>query len=812
MPSPDYRLPAIELVRFDPRVEAGICTSQHMKNYSRLLAAYGQHMENLHRDTAVDQIDHFLQDFLSTCPDYYSWFEEILCADGGPAIKFSSGQPWICDSWQAWRKVTDKIDPDALICFAYVHGFGREPQAGELLNWGLLPMPGGKEVDHLLNRRHLRVVDVHTHLEGCEFAPYIWRQVCEGRIRRRNLYDYSDTALNSGLLGVDSTLPMPREIEAVYRALEAWIHLRAAFAGPEFGSRNDEDFPSDAARALWPERAILCRAWLAASSRNPWQRRVDAMRRLSTYLHGKHLFFQRFVQTPGGNPGLTRFRRYFDRLKTAGRAPDQTIPRQMPRWCRLTRTALDSPSLDGIEIRIAPFDRSVGQYRQFFRLWRAAEEQGKLYPARRTSVLHRRRARDFPPTSFVIHFTRWRPQRYVTARHHDQRGHIHLETQKLLEQLDRQTAILQRFRADHAHEAAAIVGVDVANLERHNGIELFAPYLAMLCGRFGERDREQLCQHAGLSAYARHWHTLIAQEKWPGPVWLPPLGLTYHAGEDYFHPADGLYAIDSLLTLCRTREGDRIGHGLALGAKLDPPTGGTDGRITMTAGVAFETLVWLRDRFEQMPNVDCGAARKLDREIDRLSIELLGATAPPMVMDYLRRAQKTFRFTRPFPIDVSSPAERDFRKFYEAFYAELTAPLRHTYIRMPDCLADPEVVAGIDRVRHALIDEIVHRRMFLEINPTSNLAVGNITEYHQHPIFRIFRCNDQIRVTINCDDPGTFSTRLESEFAAIQEAADFLSRDDRDGFQRIVERAAELSELAAFAERKRLDDPALGGQ
>ena len=131
---------------------------------------------------AVDETAYRIEDFLGTFKNYATWFWAILRGDGNPAVVFATGEPRIAESWQSWRKLTASVDQDALICFAFAHSHRRPMGRSDAAHWGIFPVPDDREVRGCLNVRGRRIVDTHTHLEGCETAPYIWRLLCEGRI------------------------------------------------------------------------------------------------------------------------------------------------------------------------------------------------------------------------------------------------------------------------------------------------------------------------------------------------------------------------------------------------------------------------------------------------------------------------------------------------------------------------------------------------------------------------------------------------------------------------------------------------------
>ena len=85
-------------------------------------------------------------------------------------------------------------------------------------------------------------------------------------------------------------------------------------------------------------------------------------------------------------------------------------------------------------------------------------------------------------------------------------------------------------------------GLDVAGDENEVRSEVFAPVLRWL--RRGLLPRS------------------------PGENGSAGFHLSVHAGEDYAHPLSGMRHVDETVRFCEMRNGDRIGHGLALG--IDP--------------------------------------------------------------------------------------------------------------------------------------------------------------------------------------------------------------------------------------------------
>ena len=118
----------------------------------------------------------------------------------------------------------------------------------------------------------------------------------------------------------------------------------------------------------------------------------------------------------------------------------------------------------------------------------------------------------------------------------------------------------------HFQPARWFRGLDVAGDENALKIEWFAPVLRWLRSGFKSRpDGERA---------STGFH------------------LSIHAGEDYAHPASGMRHIDETVRFCEMREGDRLGHALALG--IVPKQWATrQGEMLLPLDEHLDNLVWL---------------------------------------------------------------------------------------------------------------------------------------------------------------------------------------------------------------------------
>lgn len=118
----------------------------------------------------------------------------------------------------------------------------------------------------------------------------------------------------------------------------------------------------------------------------------------------------------------------------------------------------------------------------------------------------------------------------------------------------------------HFQPARWFRGLDVAGDENALKIEWFAPVLRWLrCGFKSRPDGERA---------STGFHSSI------------------HAGEDYAHPASGMRHIDETVRFCEMREGDRLGHALALGI-APKQWAARQGEMMLPLDEHLDNLVWL---------------------------------------------------------------------------------------------------------------------------------------------------------------------------------------------------------------------------
>ncbi|EPC1318980.1 antiviral RADAR system adenosine deaminase RdrB [Vibrio alginolyticus] len=320
---------------------------------------------------------------------------------------------------------------------------------------------------------------------------------------------------------------------------------------------------------------------------------------------------------------------------------------------------------------------------------------------------------------------------------------------------------LQHFQPDRW-----LRGLDVAGDENDLAIEWFAPILRWLRRGFldaPDGDKASLGFH-----------------------------LSIHAGEDYSHPATGLRKIDETVTFCEMREGDRLGHALALG--IEPADWvERQGQMILSLDEHLDNLVWL---WHLATELSCSlpiamqCVPRLEKRIARFSAdynEILTGSRRPTSPNILFEAWKLRRncrhtqssiftdFARTVKEKIAVPDYLTIKESDEILTLECVANdpsvqylMRHKYIeghlwkskKMPmvmitksksierdnfmfdseeDLITDyesDEELLFMAAIQDYLLTKYNDLGIIIEANPTSNVYISRLGEYKNHPIFR----------------------------------------------------------------------------
>lgn len=357
---------------------------------------------------------------------------------------------------------------------------------------------------------------------------------------------------------------------------------------------------------------------------------------------------------------------------------------------------------------------------------------------------------------------------------------------KLRSLVKKQAIALYDYRRRGYKSASRVVGVDAANSEIKCRPEVFAQAFRFL---------------------RRH---PIMEEVENHPA---SLGMTYHVGEDFYDIVDGLRAVDEVLTYMNFRSNDRLGHALVLGTDVAKYYERRDKAIRATQQVLLDNFVWLYVRVVYLAG-RISLCEYLEREAKHLYKKIYSDNGCEVLFDVndyydswlLRGDAPESRLKKIKPEDSISEwgkaalneADKDVNRardnenakmlYYEYHFNKkaqmqgdiaIIFPIAHNHYA--------EFVKMVDEVRELLLSKIERLHIAIECNPSSNLRIGEMTDYIEHPIFRFYNYglntpypSHEISVSINTDDSGVFSTSLEREYALMGIA---LEKTDDERFK-----------------------------
>lgn len=285
------------------------------------------------------------------------------------------------------------------------------------------------------------------------------------------------------------------------------------------------------------------------------------------------------------------------------------------------------------------------------------------------------------------------------------------------------------------------------------------------------------------------------------------LHMTYHVGEDFFDIIDGLRAIDEVLLFCNLIRGSRLGHALALGIAPEEYYSFKGYKVLMSKQMLLDNIVWMYCKAGKM---GCFIEEKLRSEMREKYYELYKyiyentvqkkeeKIACPGIHEYYQswklRGDKPdlYRLSRnEFMLKLKKVelnrfdryqfnplVNNDIRKndtyrnlYYWYHYNEKVRICGNEIVEFK---VTKEYVELVRQLQDKIIQELVHRGIGIETNPSSNYLIGTIKKYENHPIVRfnsrkLRECTDYncLSVSINTDDQGVFDTLLENEYALM---------------------------------------------
>lgn len=385
----------------------------------------------------------------------------------------------------------------------------------------------------------------------------------------------------------------------------------------------------------------------------------------------------------------------------------------------------------------------------------------------------------------IFHFIKKRDKRDKTRYRH----------MSLREDTKKRAFAIYNFRNDEKNWsenplAGCVVGIDAANSEIYCRPEVFAQAFRFL----------------------RNHKIVNGSDQRPND-----LNITFHVGEDFFDVADGLRAVEEAIFFLNLRNGDRLGHCLALGTDVRKYYEMRNHTICSTKQVLLDNMAWLHHKCKKLIGYS-PLCYYLESTFHDLFLEVFGdekykdgkfnydkvfntennLKAMDNIQNYylswlLRGNSPTFASDD--SIIPTSDIEKEWLnvsvnhhlgaelarnnnnalEIHEKYHNDRvvrkgseakTFTIREEYRN--------ELYTLIEAIQEHLLNKIEKKRISIECNPSSNYKIGEMTSYDGHPITKFFNSGlstpyppHDIAVSINTDDQGVFSTSLDREYSLI---------------------------------------------
>jgi len=455
----------------------------------------------------------------------------------------------------------------------------------------------------------------------------------------------------------------------------------------------------------------------------------------------------------------------------------------------------DNSSLTMREFRISPDDIVVNEGEYGF----------KLKPTSLMNLTNMIHENNLEKNShFVVHFNRTYPNKDSMFD-----KHLNMFRNELKQQVEKiqqfaSSVTYSDIQLSHAQDCIdlrkLVRGYDVAGNENQLPIEIFSPALRVLRS-------------------AKHTTNGIFGKRLPEPF------LTIHAGEDFSHIVSGLRAIDESIEFCKFTEGDRIGHGLALGVNVQH-WAERQRRAYLTVGEHLDNLVWCHHQalsLIQFNHTFQSVLSLLEHKIRHWSSYLydgenytpndlyqswmLRRNCPNQLNMALRDDDSQWLDWIPDIEFLKKQPKSVAKKLWDLYLnsGHLDSTSKRNDVLSINCSIDDSVIpsshakklfdslskAELDlyqAIQDLLMERYSSKGIILEACPTSNIYIGRFQKYHEHPIFRWNPPNQEwlqdggkfnrfgirkgaIPVCINTDDSGLMPTTIDNEHRVIKLAA-----------------------------------------
>ncbi len=266
---------------------------------------------------------------------------------------------------------------------------------------------------------------------------------------------------------------------------------------------------------------------------------------------------------------------------------------------------------------------------------------------------------------------------------------------------------------------------------------------------------------------------------------------TYHVGEDFTHLISGIRAILEAITFLNLKQGNRIGHGTAIGIEPKLWLKKTPDRMAISRGEWLDNLVFLyrmvskEARFsDQLFKIQDeiykhwfviygkdAEAKNLSQISHFISGWLLRDLDPLIVMAGDQRNEKLDnKAQREWDlIKERKQANPQAMEIFRLYHSHKFKAAYSEKVEIDTDFVGEEILLFLQNQVIKLMND---RLVAVEAMPTSNVRIAQYQSYKDHHLFRWLNLKRDSRfikpiVVLASDDPGIFATQLRNEFAQV---------------------------------------------
>lgn len=282
------------------------------------------------------------------------------------------------------------------------------------------------------------------------------------------------------------------------------------------------------------------------------------------------------------------------------------------------------------------------------------------------------------------------------------------------------------------------------------------------------------------------------------------IGFTYHVGEEFRHILSGLRHVDEVINEYQYKAGDRLGHALSLGVDIDYWMSQNEA-VVMPVQEYLEDLLWLWGKrvysswdlsvdMAVLEGQIIGYVKMVLGDVNGLTLPVIyDAYKLKFESNYIEIFEKVREMVDDTPENCATDgsAVEHFCKFYSknAPYGLMWTPQKlfcTFFCPVYYCLYNKPILVRIEKsmaevfktVQKEVILEVEQKGVYIETNPTSNLAIGELNSMVDLSILNLNARGlvnerdvvNEVLATVNSDNPVIFNTNCENEHAYVYHA------------------------------------------